>query len=90
MELLMAAKKSTAKPSKRTPTTARKAVKAARPGRAKGNEAPAKPAPRQGQAKVEPSASSAGLGEGSKAPPSRYPTRRAAGLSSASLTANRT
>ena len=88
MELLMAAKKSTAKPSKASPTRATKATKATTPAAAMATK-PAKAKAATGlnaKPKVEPSASSAGLGEGSKAPAFSLPDETGTIVSSASLT----
>ena len=88
MELLMAAKKSTAKPSKASPARGTKAPKAPTPAAAMATK-PAKAKAATGlnaKPKVEPSASSAGLGEGSKAPAFSLPDETGTIVSSASLT----
>jgi len=84
MELLMAAKKSIAKPSKASPTKATKAKAPAAPTATK--PAKAKPvAAVKAKAKVEPSAPSAGLAEGSKAPAFSLPDETGSVVSSTSL-----
>jgi len=84
MELLMAAKKSIAKPSKASPTKATKAEAPAAPTATK--PAKAKPvAAVKAKAKVEPSAPSAGLAEGSKAPAFSLPDETGSVVSSTSL-----
>jgi peroxiredoxin Q/BCP len=85
MELLMAAKKSTAKPSSPSKASPKKDAKAKAPAAPKATKpAQAKPAP-AAKAKPELSASSAGLAEGSKAPAFSLPDETGTIVSSVGL-----
>jgi peroxiredoxin Q/BCP len=89
MELLMAAKKSTAKPSSPSKVSPTNASKAKTPMASKATPTTTRPAKAKlappAKAKSEPSVSSAGLAEGSKAPAFSLPDETGTVVSSASL-----
>jgi thioredoxin-dependent peroxiredoxin len=87
MELLMAAKKSTAKPSTpKTASPAKPAKKAvAKKAATKVTAKTSKPAKAEAKVKSEPEASSDGLAVGGKAPPFSLPDETGTVVSSASL-----
>jgi peroxiredoxin Q/BCP len=85
MELRMAAKKTKAKASAPSKTSPVKAAKAAPPATKKAPAKPAASAKAASAKVVAPAASSAGLGEGSKAPAFSLPDETGTLVSSASL-----
>ena len=85
MELLMAAKKSTAKPSSPSKASAKKVSRAKAPAPLQATKPAKATSATSAKTKAEPSASSPGLAEGSKAPAFSLPDETGGVVSSTSL-----